>query len=747
MSGEDKESLMEFKMDDKVIDAAVKAPRLFVDASLGDGDEYNREPGIQLTKEQIISLRKYETLGLSLPVRLQDVVAYLNYGAGDKGGVGLAARDFLRTFTMTYDHARRWSPLREKIMLTGTDLKIFGGSIIRIGNGIVEVYEDLKASKYLEEHDITTPQEYLELKRKVPNLPDLGLPAGDVPEIKLYLNEMLTKVRLCHDKAERVRVDLDSFGTDMREKVLPEIKLRLEFVSKNTYQADIQVLQKDIDQRAADIDELNKQYDQLVQEAIKAAATLNIGGLVLGIYQGVKAEKIRKERNRLKDAQQVANQQMASKSQTLSSLNKVRDDLQNLSYVAIEAEVATQNLMLVWNALALYVASSMKEVDSMDNAVSLRRFKNQILSIIEPWEYIKTSSDQLLAVFAAADKEYESQRSLSGVKKFMSLVTANSSSPKFNVVALRRHHGVVQQSHTSVQMLFQQFDYASGAVGTMSQLAGVINTLTFDVRNVAQTNIINLERTAKKLKGYQAELGDPNDDDEIRQDMEDELKAAFRKFSAHTEDLKSIHKSIGAPFDRTASKAWLETLQKDRVYDEQLKTAVEEKLAALKVEMKAVSEAIDLLGKAGIEKIGEEAQLSLDSLKTLGLAPPQVQIALLAIDTLKKMISGIGEAISYLNMLAGYNRLKDKANELRAQADKYTKAIALIDGRIKLVTTLDTLDDQRWEYVNEFSNLVTDFEKIAGDFKQDTSLPVEERAQATIARIADVIKYLSTVQR
>jgi hypothetical protein len=738
---------MDFKMDSKIVEAAAKAPEMFVSASLGEGDDYNREPGMQLTKEQIISLRKYENLGLSLPVRLQDVVAYLNYGAGDGGDTGLTARDFLRTFTMTYDHARRWSPLREKIMLTGTDLKIFGGSIIRIGNGIVEVYEDLKASKYLEEHDINTPEDYQKLKRQIPNLPDLGLPAGDIPEIKDYLNDMLAKVKQCHDKAERVRVELDSFGTDMRAAVLPEIKLRLAFISRNTYREDIQVLQKEIDQRAADIDELNKQYDKLVQEAIKAAAGLNIGGLILGIYQGVKAEKIRKERNKLKEAQQVTNQKMASKSQTLSALNKVRDDLQNLSYVAIEAEVATQNLMLVWNSLTLYIAESMKQVDSLDNAVSLRKFKNQIISIIEPWEYIKVSSDQLLGVFAEADKEYEKNRSLSGVKRFMSLVVDNSSSPTFSVANLREQNSVVQRSNTSAQMLFQQFDYVPGAVGAMNDLATTINRVTFDVRNLAQANAIHLERTAKKLKGYQAELGDPNDDEEIRQDMEDELKTVSRKLSAQTEDLKSIYKSISTPFDRGASRKWLETLQQERTSDEQLKKLTEEKLVALKEQMKSVSEAIDLIGKAGVEKIGQEAQLSLDSLKALGLAPPQVQVALLAIDTLKKMISGIGEAVSYLNMLATYNRLKEKAGELRGQVEKYTKAIAQINGRIELVMMLDELDERRLAYVSEFSNLVTDFENIANDFKPNKSQSVEARAAGAIARIADVIKYLNTVQR
>ncbi len=738
---------MEFKMDDKVVEAAAKAPQIFVNASLGEGEEYNREPGIQLTKEQIINLRKYETLGLSLPIRHQDVVAYLNYGAGDAGSVGLTAKDFLRTFIMTYDHAKRWSPLREQIMLTGTDLKIFGGSIIRIGNGIIKVYKDLKSSKYLEEYNIDTAEKYQKLKLQIPNLPDLGLPPGDVPEIKSYLNDMLAKVKQCHKKAEEVRAGLDSFGTDMREKVVPEIKLRLKFVSENTYQADVKVLQGEIDQRSKEIDELNKQYEQLVQEAIKSAATLNIGGLILGIYQGVKAENIRSERNELQEEQQAANEKMASKNKTLSSLNRVRDDLQNLSYVAIEAEVATQNLMLVWNALTTYINASVQEVDKLEEAVFLRKFINQIEGIIEPWEDIKKSSDQLLGVFAAADKEYEQNRLIFGSKTTMRSLFNNSEYPAFNMADLLGHNAAVQEVNTNAQMLFQQFDYLPGTVGTMNNLAVSINRTTFDVRKLAQTNAIDLERTAKKLKGYQEELGDPNDVDEVRKDMEAELQSAFSKISAQTEDLKSTHKGISAPYDRAASERWVVTLQQDRASTEELKIKSEEKMAELKEQMKSVSEAIDLIGKAGVEKIGEEAQLSLDNLKAMGLAPPQIQVALLAIDTLKKVISGIGEAISYLNMLEAYNRLRERVGDLRVQSEKYTKDIAWVDGKIKLVKILDGLDDRRWEYVNEFSNLVADVDKFSRELKQDKSLPVEKRADTAIAQIADIIKYLKIIQR
>ncbi|CAI8704431.1 alpha-xenorhabdolysin family binary toxin subunit A [Pseudomonas serboccidentalis] len=738
---------MEMKLNDKVVEAAAKAPLVFVNASLGAGEEYNRGTGIQLTKEQIISLKKYEALGLSLPVRLQDVVAYLNYGAGDEGGVGLKALDFLRTFRVTYDHAKRWSPLREKIMLTGTELKIFSGSIIRTGNAIVEVYEDLRASKYLEKHNINTPEEYLSLKLQMPELPELELSSDDILDIKAYLNDLLAKVANCHQGAERVRAELDSFGTDMREKVLPEIALRLQFVSRNTYQNDIKTLQEGIDRRANEIDELNKQYDLLVQEAIKAAATLNIGGLILGIYQGVKAEKIRSERNRLKQLQQVDNQSMASKNQTLSSLNKIRDDLQNLSYVAIEAEVATQNLMLVWNALGDYVEASVKEVDGVFEATSLRRFKNQLLNIIDPWEQIKVSSDQLLKVFEEADKDYERSGLVVRSRSMMSLLSVSSAVPAFNTTRLREHNASVQGFNTTAQMLFEQFDYMPGTVGTMNNLALAVNKATYDLRSQAQATGIYLERAEKKLRSYQAELEYPEDADEVREDMEVELKNIFNKVSVQTEDLKAVHKSIGAHYDRSASAEWVVTLKAERATTVELKVTFDEKLAGLAVEMKSVSEGIDLIAKAGIEKIGEQVQLSLENIKALGLAPPQVQVVLLAIDTLKKMISGIGEAISFLNMLAAYNRLNDKAGDLRTQINKYIKDIARIDGRIELVETLDQLDDGRAKYAGEFSILIDDFTQFASDFRQNTSLPVETRAQAAIVRVAEVVKHLKSIHQ
>lgn len=734
-------------LNEQIINAAAKAPRVFIDASLGEGDEYNREPGMQLTKEQIISLRKYEKLALRLPIRYHDVVAYLNYGASHTGSNGLTVNDFLRTFTMTYDHAKRWSPLRQQIMLTGTDLKIFAGAILRIGDEIVEVYTDLKSSRYLEEHNINTPEEYQRLKMKLPDLPGLELGPEDVPDIKYSLTKMLDWVKSCHVKAERVRTELGSFGTDMLRLVIPEIELRLKFVSQNTYDASVKSLQKVIDDRAALIDELNKRYDQLVQDAIKSAATFNVGGLILGIYQGVKAEEVRKERSELQGKQEADNVKMASKNQTLSSLNRVRDDLQNLSYVAIEAEVATQNLMLVWNALSSYISASMKEVGGVENATSLRRFINHIRGVVEPWRVIQKSADELVKVFAAADAEYDKHDLLIWKnKKMISGFSAPRYTP-YNVVDLRNLNAKVQESSIHAQMLSEQYGYLPGVVATMKSLGAAISDATFGVRKRAQTTSIQLAVMAKKLKDLQDELANPDDVEEVREDMEDDLQQTFKTLATHADDLKGIKAGMCVSFDRAASARWVATLELDRASAKQLKANAQEKIVALESEMKSVTEAINVIGKAGIEKIGEEAQLTFESLQALGMAPPQVQVALLAVDTLKKWVAGIGDVISYLNMVDGYDRLRERAGVLKIQLETQARNITRLTGKIEMVKALDSLDDARWAYVNEYENIVNAFSQFTRDFHQDTSLPVEERVVVALARIKVIVTYLQPIQR
>ncbi|MBC3364433.1 alpha-xenorhabdolysin family binary toxin subunit A [Pseudomonas sp. SWRI154] len=737
---------MEVELDDKIVKAAAEAPEVFVKASLGEGEENNRQPGIQLTKEQIISLKKYEVLGLSLPVRIQDVEVYLNYGAGDVGGRGLRAVDFQKTFATTYDHAKRWTPLRENIMQTGNHLSSFSRKVTRYGRGIINVYEYLEVSKYLTEHKINTVEAYFELMRTLPNLPDLTVERADIDEIQDYLKEMLFEVRSNHVKAEQVRRELDSFGADMREKVLPEVKLRLKAVSDNTYKQDIQIIQDVIDQRAARIDDLNRQYAEMVKEAIIAAATMNIGGLIMGIYQGVKAEELRKERNRLKGEQDDDIQTLASKSQTLTSLNRVRGDLQNLSAVTIEAEAATQNLMLMWNSLSKFIEASSEHVEKVENAIRLRMFIIQIELVVSPWEdEIQHRSDALLAIFDAAEKEYQAGNLIKPRMARMYSISNESYYPQPDVSALLGSNEGMQRSRTQAQLLVEFHDYLPDVVRTMTGLASVANIETAELRKRAQTTIFNLERTAKNLETYKAQIDrydDEEDKEAFRSEIEVELNKIDNSISQEARDLGETQLRLSTHFDRSASKEWVLVLEQDLAFTEKQKARAQAKRVELDEHAKSVSEAIETIRRNGIEKIGKEAQLTVESLTAMGMAPPQVQVALLAMDTLKKLVAGIGETISYMSMVDGNNALKERIRQLGIDIDVQDKEIAVIQGKMELVKSLDSLDGFRLDYVKEFANIAGAYERFAKVFAREKALPIEEHTQNVLSAVPGFIQYL-----
>jgi chromosome segregation ATPase len=227
--------------------------------------------------------------------------------------------------------------------------------------------------------------------------------------------------------------------------------------------------------------------------------------------------------------------------------------------------------------------------------------------------------------------------------------------------------------------------------------------------------------------------------------MEIELKSLLGKLSTETRNFKSVHKNLQSPYSREDSAKLVTTLQDDQAFAEERKSKIDSQLQELEKEVKSVSEAIDLIVKAGIEKIGEEAALSLDSLKSLGLAPPQVQVAMLAMDTLKKLVAGIGEAINFLQMVAAYNQLRGKVATLKAQSKKCVQDVELAMGRIELLETLDKVDGDRQMFVDEYAKLPAYFEGVLDQFAQIKSKAVEERVDFAIATLPAIGKYLKTL--
>ena len=397
---------------EEIIYQAQNAPKVLTSVSAGDQDDVSRAPGLLLTKEEIISIKRYEAAALELPHTLEDVQTYINYGDVNDVGPGLEYKNFLDMFSLTRNHALQWSPLYDEMKLTGTKLRIFAHSMSVYGDSINQLYDGIlsvkKLEKLLEINKVETLAQLKEIEvNSGEKFPEIALEKDTKKNLGEYLSSIFDKVKMNLEDTQNVHKQLTNFSDDLHNRVFPKIKTQLKLVSNNSVQADIDALKSTIDARNLLIEEKNKEYKALVEKSVSSALSFKLTGLVMGIYVGAEADGVRVERNQLSEEQKVEIDKLSKKDQTLASLYHIKRDLQNLELVTFNADVATQNLRHAWNVIYQYVKQSQSSIDNINDTLSLGLFMAEFKLVIDPWRHIEKTADIFITVFKEAEDEYK----------------------------------------------------------------------------------------------------------------------------------------------------------------------------------------------------------------------------------------------------------------------------------------------------------------------------------------------------
>ncbi|MDB5981374.1 MAG: hypothetical protein JWQ69_2389 [Pseudomonas sp.] len=391
---------------DRIVDEAARAPITLFDYSASNQDDSIRAPGLILTAEQLKNIKRYEIAGLALPTQLHNVINYLGYSTG--AGKGLEATDFQRTFSLIHTHASSWRPLNTDIRSVGNRLRTFAREMELHAAEMDDIQGDIRA---LNRQASVEDVKKFETSRGYQSA-DVEVDASDLAtfrEVGEYVDQIIASVKQHEADAASIKVRLDAFASTLSLQVRPALQLKLRLIDNNTLSNDIKALNDIIEQRAVSIDEKTKEYKETVGKSVGSAATLNIIGLGMAIYLGVEAEKIRKERDRLKAEQTRDIATMQTKNRILGSLNRVRLDLQDLDLIVIDADIATQNLVTVWNALSQFAEHSKDRAATVNSAASMRTFFSRFRLVAAPWKDIEKDADLLLDVFAQADREFREE--------------------------------------------------------------------------------------------------------------------------------------------------------------------------------------------------------------------------------------------------------------------------------------------------------------------------------------------------
>ncbi|MCL6703884.1 alpha-xenorhabdolysin family binary toxin subunit A [Pseudomonas sp. T1.Ur] len=698
---------------DDIVQFAKLAPKTLANASAPAQDGGSRGKGLLLTKKQVIDLRKYEAAALALPFTLADVKDYLNFGAD--AGVGLNHGDFLRTFRATRHHAQRWSPLREAIMLTGSQLKLFAASMSLYGRDIEEVYADVRASGLLDKHNIESWEELKRLELELGDrFPGIELEPDTLSDLGYYLEQISKRITDNLDGVTTINEQLALFGYDLREHILPEIKLRTSLINSNSLPADIEMLKQQIDERSQQINEKNADYKAAVEKSIGAATGMNVVGLALAIYLGVEAENIRAQRNLLYKEQDEAIETLKGKNQTLGSLTRVKHDLQGLELVAVDADIATQNLMHVWNVMHLYVKSSQAAVSRITDALSLRRFMSTFREVVSPWRQIEQDADALIAVFKEADTEYERIYRVRPRLASYSLLPIGY--PTVDRQVMADSHALMRDGAVRSKALFITWNYLPqlhdrfrDLVGCMSESGSVLSTTALDMKVWLDGSMQRLELLEKE----RADASDPQEIEEIEADRAQELLGIASLMIRPVRQLTRQLSAINDRFDRRLTLGFMDDLGKDQQAVQAALDQMSHERIERQKQRSSFNEAIDALEKGGVEAIGNDLLLTMEEVMKLGIAPPQVQLVMFAIEQLKKTLEQVGDGLRFLDMVCERDKLVEKIEALARDIETKTRDLASLKGKADFLQNIHALDDQRQRYVGEYQRAVEAFQAFA----------------------------------
>jgi hypothetical protein len=430
-------------------------------------------------------------------------------------------------------------------------------------------------------------------------------------------------------------------------------------------------------------------------------------------------------------------------------LKRVEQDLQNLTVIAIDADLATQNLMHVWNVMHRYVDESSTAMAGITDALTLRRFMSAFREVVGPWVQIHNDADLLIEVFKEADRD-DGQNQGMVVPKMKSF-SSKRDYPALNLQVMKDSHYAMRNDAVAAEALFIRLNYLPGVFDRFKRLLGDVSAAARDLREASLNSKMGLESVVRKLVAHEKELTGAVEGTEEFDEIEEDLVADLKEMLAITRNeagkVSTRLANISDGYDQRITLGYIAGLEKDQLDAREARQAFGEARTKLQGELKVLSDAISAIEQAGIEKIGKDIALTIEKLKELGMAPPQAQIVMFAIEELKKAMTNIGSGITFIAMINESNKLQEKINELGRKIAQKDKDIDQLLGKVEFIHLIHALDEQRNRYVGEYKQADAAFKQFLAIVEGNKVGDVAMRSASAIREAGLFIGFLTPLSR
>lgn len=381
-------------------------PTEFLRTLAEDEKNNGRATALILTKEDILSIKRYERHSLNLPNTLERVEQQL--GFTHSGISGLEPQDLLLTYSTINQHAQSWSAIEVDIKAKGFDLDLFAGEFSNQGKQILDYVDKMELARQLQ---LTVADLTIETVKSLTPAP---LTKTD-KTVCLSLAETLKKMAVqmeAHRKAsKKLAEDIKQFAHTLTVDLVPGINDKVRLASRADLDEDLIALEKEIDRLTVDIDQKHQEY-----KTTKTHITLGLLGGIVGLIVtdsifGAQAEAIRKEKNRLVTEKKTRLETFGQKRPLAAAIRSLEVLFEDMKIRMLDAHQSAVNLQDLWTMLAKYVDNAATRLADISDDQTLLDFVLEFKSVVTPWEEIKGITTHLLLTFEQALDEFSNQQS------------------------------------------------------------------------------------------------------------------------------------------------------------------------------------------------------------------------------------------------------------------------------------------------------------------------------------------------
>ncbi|MEE4634668.1 alpha-xenorhabdolysin family binary toxin subunit A [Pseudomonas alliivorans] len=381
-------------------------PTEFLRALVEDEKNNGRATALILTKEDILSIKRYERHSLNLPNTLERVKQQL--GFAHSGISGLEPQDLLLTYRAINQHAQSWSAIEVDIKAKGFDLDLFAGEFSNQGKQILDYVDKMELARQLQ---LTVDDLNIETVRGLTPAP---LTKTD-KTVCLSLAEMLKKIAVqmeAHRKAStKLAEEIKQFAHTLTVDLVPGINDKVALANRSDLDEDLIALEKEIDRLTVDIDQKHQEYS-----TTRTHITLGLLGGLVGLIVtdsifGAQAEAIRKEKNRLIKEKKARLEMLGQKRPLAAAIRNLEILFEDMKIRMLDAHQSAVNLQDLWTMLAKYVDNAATRLADISDDQTLLDFVLEFKSVVTPWEEIKGITTHLLLTFEQALDEFSNQQS------------------------------------------------------------------------------------------------------------------------------------------------------------------------------------------------------------------------------------------------------------------------------------------------------------------------------------------------